>query len=178
VKRDRSTSNPPPPLSSYSRVSKVVSRWLEQFQAGATAQPRFKIPFTEEDRAHSSASARASAAGRSASMITLRKIIAFTKRTQFAPGDRQGVEGESPSRERVANRCVGHREVSGEALAGESIGQPSSRESRFNPGCRCRIGRARQHGRTRYPEVRSNPAWSATLACAEAHCVGTGRSEA
>jgi hypothetical protein len=28
--------------------------------------------------------------------------------------------------------CVGHREVSGEALAGESIGQPLSRESRFN----------------------------------------------
>ena len=40
-----------------------------------------------------------------------------------------------PHSEGVANRtdplsCVGHREVSGEALAGESIGQPLSRESR------------------------------------------------
>ena len=54
--------------------------------------------------------------------------------------------------------CVGHREVSGEALAGESIGQPLSRESRFNLGCRRRIGRGRQYGRTRYREVRTNPA--------------------
>ena len=41
-----------------------------------------------------------------------------------------------PHSEGVANHtdplsCVGHREVSGEALAGESIGQPLSRESRF-----------------------------------------------
>ena len=41
-----------------------------------------------------------------------------------------------PYGEGVANHtdplsCVGHREVSGEALAGESIGQPLSRESRF-----------------------------------------------
>jgi len=40
-----------------------------------------------------------------------------------------------PHSEGVANHtdplsCVGHREVSGEALAGESIGQPLSRESR------------------------------------------------
>jgi len=40
-----------------------------------------------------------------------------------------------PYSEGVANHtdplsCVGHREVSGEALAGESIGQPLSRESR------------------------------------------------
>ena len=44
-----------------------------------------------------------------------------------------------PYSEGVANHtdplsCVGHREVSGEALAGESIGQPLSRESRFQPG--------------------------------------------
>jgi len=40
-----------------------------------------------------------------------------------------------PYSEGVANHtdplsCVGHREVPGEALAGESIGQPLSRESR------------------------------------------------
>jgi hypothetical protein len=64
---------------------KVISGWHEQFQVGATAQPRFKILFTEQDRA---ASVRASAQIRSASMITLRKIIAFAKRTQCAPGDR------------------------------------------------------------------------------------------
>jgi hypothetical protein len=40
--------------------------------------------------------------------------------------------------------CVAHREVSGEALVGESIGQPLNRESRFNPGCRRRIGHGRQ----------------------------------
>lgn len=44
-----------------------------------------------------------------------------------------------PHSEGVANHtdplsCVGHREVSGEALAGESIGQPLSRESRFQIG--------------------------------------------
>ena len=44
-----------------------------------------------------------------------------------------------PHKECVANHtdplsCVGHREVSGEALAGESICQPLSRESRFQPG--------------------------------------------
>jgi hypothetical protein len=44
-----------------------------------------------------------------------------------------------PYSEGVANHtdplsCVGHREVSGEALAGESIGQPLSRESRFQIG--------------------------------------------
>jgi len=88
-----------------------------------------------------------------------------------------------PHSEGVANHtdpesCAGHREVPGEALAGESIGQPLSRESRFNPGCRRRIGRGRQHGRTLYREVRSNPAWSETLACAEAPCTGTGRSHA
>jgi hypothetical protein len=35
------------PLSSCSLASKVVSRWHAQFQVGATAQPRFKILFTE-----------------------------------------------------------------------------------------------------------------------------------
>jgi hypothetical protein len=44
-----------------------------------------------------------------------------------------------PHSEGVANHtgllsCVGHREVPGEALAGESMGQPSSRESRFQIG--------------------------------------------
>jgi hypothetical protein len=86
-----------------------------------------------------------------------------------------------PHSEGVANHtdllsCVGHREVSGEALAGESIGQPLSRESRFKSGCRRRIGCGRQYGWTRYREVRSNPAWSETLACADAPWTGTGRS--
>jgi hypothetical protein len=44
-----------------------------------------------------------------------------------------------PHSEGVANHtdplsCVGRREVPGEALAGESMGQPSSRESRFQIG--------------------------------------------
>ena len=66
-----------------------------------------------------------------------------------------------PHSEGVANHtdplsCVGHREVSGEALAGESIGQPLSRESRFNPGCRRRFGRGRQaRRRERFARIRS-----------------------
>ena len=83
-----------------------------------------------------------------------------------------------PHSEGVANHtdplsCVGHREVPGEALAGESIGQLLSRESRSTRDADAVLPRKR---RTRYREVRSNPAWSETLACADAPCTGTGRS--
>ena len=51
--------------------------------------------------------------------------------------------------EGVANRidpesCANTREGIGEALTGERIGQPLSRES--HPGCRHRSGDGRQHG--------------------------------
>jgi hypothetical protein len=83
-----------------------------------------------------------------------------------------------PYSEGVANHtdplsCVGHREVPGEALAGESMGQPSSRESRFQ------IGMLTPYWvRKAYREVRSDPAWSETLARADAPWTGTGRSHA
>ena len=68
--------------------------------------------------------------------------------------------------EGAANRiapepCTGSREAAGEALTGARIGQPSrparnrklSRE-KSNPGCRRRLGYARQHGRARHASVR------------------------
>jgi hypothetical protein len=50
--------------------------------------------------------------------------------------------------------CVGVREDSSEASAGERIGQPLSRERTF-PGCRRRDPAGRQHGRTRIASVRT-----------------------
>ena len=53
--------------------------------------------------------------------------------------------------EGVANRidpesCADAREGIGEALTGERIGQPLSRESTLILGCRRRSGDGRQHG--------------------------------
>jgi len=88
-----------------------------------------------------------------------------------------------PYSEGVANHtdplsCVGHREVSGEALAGESIGQPLSRESRFTRDADAVLGAEGNMDGCDIAKVRTNPAWSETLACAEAPCTGTGRSHA
>src|SRR5918994_4200332 len=71
--------------------------------------------------------------------------------------------------------CVVVREGGGEASAGERIGQPSSRERKTGPGRRRRSHGGRQHGRAR-DECSTGPAWSKTLACADAPCAGTGRS--
>ena len=71
--------------------------------------------------------------------------------------------------EGVANRigpepCVSGREAGGEASAGDRIGQPSSRETVINPGCRrCSLD-GRQNRQARYCERLSDPAWSETLA--------------
>jgi hypothetical protein len=72
--------------------------------------------------------------------------------------------------------CIGIREDEGEASAGERAGQPLSRESDL----------ARGADAVSYPEgntdgcaiasICSDPAWSETLACADAPCAGTGRS--
>ena len=43
-------------------------------------------------------------------------------------------------------------------------------------GCRRRCSSGRQHGRARERECPDGPAWSETLACADALCSGTGRS--
>ena len=85
-----------------------------------------------------------------------------------------------PHCEGIANHtdplsCVGHREVSGEALAGESIGQPLSRESRFTRDADAVLGAEGNMDGRDIAKVRTNPAWSETLACAEtARCVGAG----
>lgn len=76
----------------------------------------------------------------------------------------------------VPESCVVHREVQREALTGESIGQPLSRDRFFSFGCRhCHFG-GRKRRRARHRECSSDPAWSKTLACAHAPFTGTGRS--
>jgi hypothetical protein len=45
---------------------------------------------------------------------------------------------------------------------------------KFCPGCRRGSDRGRQHGRARERECPDSPAWSETLACADALCTGTG----
>ena len=49
---------------------------------------------------------------------------------------------------------------------------------RFIPGADACTERGRQHGRARHRERPDDPAWSQTLACADAPCTGTGRSRA
>ena len=71
--------------------------------------------------------------------------------------------------------CAVAREGLGEALTGERIGQPLSRES-FYSGCRHRANGGRQHIWARQRERPDDPAWSETLACANAPCAGTGTS--
>src|SRR5207237_6048748 len=50
------------------------------------------------------------------------------------------------------------------------------RRKKWAPGCRRVSDRGRQHGRARERECPDGPAWSETLACADALCSGTGRS--
>jgi hypothetical protein len=67
------------------------------------------------------------------------------------------------------------REDLGEALTGERIGQPLSRERvSFWVPTPCTRWKATVRARQR--ERPADPAWSETLACADAPCVGTGRS--
>ena len=71
--------------------------------------------------------------------------------------------------------CAVAREGRGEALTGERIGQPLSRErvlSRVPTPCILWNIQARQRERP------GDPAWSETVACADALCAGTGRSHA
>ena len=72
--------------------------------------------------------------------------------------------------------CAGIREGVGEALTGERIGQPLSRERGIIPGADAVLHCGRQHGRARQRECPDDPAWSENLACADAPCTGTGRS--
>ena len=85
-----------------------------------------------------------------------------------------------PYDEGVANHigtesCAVAREDLGEALTGERIGQPLSRERVLSwVPTPCTRWKAICPGATaRGPD---DPAWSETLACADAPCAGTGRS--
>jgi hypothetical protein len=72
--------------------------------------------------------------------------------------------------------CVRVREGTGEASAGERIGQPLSRERNLIPGADAVVRtEGNTHGRDRRERL-GGLAWSKTLACADAPCTGTGRS--
>ena len=74
--------------------------------------------------------------------------------------------------------CTVAREGRGEALAGERVGQPLSLENYMNRDADAVTHRGRQHGQARYREHLDGPAWSKTLAYADAPWTGTGRSHA
>ena len=72
--------------------------------------------------------------------------------------------------------CGGIREGGVEASAGEGTGQPLNRERPIIPGADTVPNvEGHTHGRA-ISERLDDPAWSQTLACAEASCTGTGRS--
>jgi hypothetical protein len=71
--------------------------------------------------------------------------------------------------------CVAVRKGSGEASAGERIGQPLSRESYLTRAPTPWIERKATRSAAS-SEQSSGSAWSQTLACADAPCAGTGRS--
>ena len=72
--------------------------------------------------------------------------------------------------------CIVVRENGGEASAGEGIGQVLSPENYVLPERRRVTHRGRQYGQAQRTRGLNGPAWSKTLACAEAPCAGTGRS--
>ena len=72
--------------------------------------------------------------------------------------------------------CADVRKDAGEASAGEFTGQPLSRERPIIPGADT-VPNVEGHTHRRAIRKRlGDPAWSQTLACAEAPCTGTGRS--
>lgn len=72
--------------------------------------------------------------------------------------------------------CAGIREDVGEASVGERIGQPLSHERILIPDADAvNLAEGNTDGRA-ICEFPLDPAWSETLACAEAPCTGTGRS--
>jgi hypothetical protein len=85
-----------------------------------------------------------------------------------------------PYSEGVANHagpesCADIREGTGEALTGERIGQPLSRESLIIPDADV-VEITEGNMGSAVPRAPAGPAWSKTLACAETLCAGTGRS--
>ncbi len=107
----------------------------------------------------------------------------FAVGTGSAPGDRQGVVGESPIRRRSSDPRRPRAVRVWPRGQGRSVGRGSCRpaiEPRKSHGSGCRrcyqSGRPHDRGRQREPPV--DPAWSETLACTHAPGTGTGRSPA
>jgi hypothetical protein len=72
--------------------------------------------------------------------------------------------------------CADVRKGVGEASAGERTGQPLNGERPIIPGADT-VPNVEGHTQGRATRERlDGPAWSQTLACAEASCTGTGRS--
>ena len=71
--------------------------------------------------------------------------------------------------------CVHARENMVEASVGERIGQPLSRERHIPDADAVDSAEGNTDG-ARHCECPDGPAWSETLACAEAPCTGTGIS--
>src|ERR1700687_3037554 len=72
--------------------------------------------------------------------------------------------------------CADVRKGAGEASAGECTGQALNRERPIIPGADTVPNvEGHTHGRA-ICERPDDPAWSQTLACADASCTGTGRS--
>jgi hypothetical protein len=68
--------------------------------------------------------------------------------------------------------CADVRKGAGEASAGELHRPAIEPRKTYHPGCR---HSSETHGRA-FSERMDDPAWSQTLACAEASCTGTRRS--
>ena len=71
--------------------------------------------------------------------------------------------------------CAAAREGISEALTGERIGQPLSREREIVPDADAVQTAEGKTNRRVKGERLLDPAWSQTLACADASCAGTGR---
>ena len=75
--------------------------------------------------------------------------------------------GEGVANHTDPESCVIVREDTGEALTGERIGQPLSREMSFNPDVDA-LDNAEGNRGGALSRAPTHPAWSETLACAEA----------
>jgi hypothetical protein len=84
--------------------------------------------------------------------------------------------GEGVANHTDPESCAACREVCGEALTGERAGQPLSHEIFLIQERRRGYIHGRQNGWVRHRECPNGPAWSETLACTDALCLGTGRS--
>ena len=84
--------------------------------------------------------------------------------------------GEGAATDIGSEPCADVRDDAGEASAGECTGQPLNRERPIIPGADT-VPNVESHTHGRVTRERpDDPAWSQTLACAEASCTGTGRS--